>query len=205
MYEQITSINYNIPYTGGLCEKYVENTAGQNGVFPTAHAAWQAHPDHLNGLIPSGVKVALHFTLSKNPDGHTAVSLGDGRIASSTQSGTHATPYIHPSLADLIEVYSNPTNGTCTYIGWSEYIGKLKVVGEEMKPTNAQIDQWISLFYQEAYGKAPTDAIFAQWRPVLSNNFVDGSLSIMQGTDTNAGALKNGGSEYKQITAYVKE
>lgn len=57
--------------------------------------------------------------------------------------------------------------------------------------TNQQIDQWISLFHQEAYGGPASVATFNDWRKVLKNNFVDGSLSIMMGTDTNAGALKN--------------
>lgn len=69
--------------------------------------------------------------------------------------------------------------------------------------TNQQIDQWISLFHQEAYGKPPTDAVFNSWRPLLKNSFTDGSLSIMIGTDTNAGALKNqpkgGGGDYTPV------
>lgn len=76
------------------------------------------------------------------------------------------------------------------------------------KPTDAQIDHWISLFYQEAYGKAATDAIFNSWRPVLKNNFVEGSLSIMIGTDTNAEALKNqptGGFELITTPVYKKK
>lgn len=62
--------------------------------------------------------------------------------------------------------------------------------GQDMA-TNQQIDQWISLFHQEAYGGPASVATFNDWRKVLKNNFVDGSLSIMIGTDTNAGALKN--------------
>lgn len=62
--------------------------------------------------------------------------------------------------------------------------------GEDMA-TDLQVDQWISYFHQLAYGKPPSDEVFNAWRPVLKNNFVDGSLSIMQGSDNNAGALKN--------------
>lgn len=57
--------------------------------------------------------------------------------------------------------------------------------------TPAQIDEWISAQYQIAFGQAPPDAVFADWRSVLSNNFVDGSISILKGIDANDGALKN--------------
>lgn len=34
-------------------------------------------------------------------------------------------------MQDLINTYAKYNNG-CTYIGWSEYIGKLKIIGEVM-------------------------------------------------------------------------
>ena len=146
MYLQSTTPNYNIPYVGGLCEGFVEGTVGQatlpnpqnpttTGVYPTASKAWQAHPTHPNELPPRGVRVAVFFTLGSTPAGHVALSLEDGRVASSTQAGYHPTAYIHPSLDDLIKVYSKNNNG-CTYLGWSEYIGKIKVVRkDDMYPT----------------------------------------------------------------------
>jgi len=57
--------------------------------------------------------------------------------------------------------------------------------------TDQQIDDWISKEHQIAFGKPPSDAVFDDWRGVLKNNFTDGSLSILAGIDTNAGALKN--------------
>lgn len=108
--------------------------------------------------------------------------------------------------------YVVPASPAGTHCHWcvkqnNVFINPLDLVGgkggDNNMATNEQIDQWISLFHQEAYGSAPTDQIFNDWRPVLKNNFVDGSLSIMQGTDTNAGALKNqsqGSGEYIQVT-----
>lgn len=57
--------------------------------------------------------------------------------------------------------------------------------------TDQQIDEWISTQHQIAFGTPPNDAVFNDWRKVLKNNFVDGSVSILKGIDTNAGALKN--------------
>lgn len=74
---------------------------------------------------------------------------------------------------------------------YSNILGWYRPKGGQDVADNKQIDEWISLFHQEAYGTPPTDQVFNDWRPVLKNNFVDGSLSIMQGTDTNPGALKN--------------
>lgn len=66
-----------------------------------------------------------------------------------------------------------------------------QVIGGQDVATDQQIDQWISTQHQIAFGKPPSDAIFNDWRPVLKNNFVDGSLSLLAGIDSNAGALKN--------------
>lgn len=63
--------------------------------------------------------------------------------------------------------------------------------GEQDMATNEQIDQWISLFCQEAYGKPADDATFESWRKEIKNDFTQGTLNIMIGTDTNPGALKN--------------
>lgn len=58
-------------------------------------------------------------------------------------------------------------------------------------PTDAQIDDWISKQHYIAFGQPATQDVFNQWRPVLKNNFTDGSLSLLAGIDTNPGALKN--------------
>lgn len=148
---QLVTPDYNIPYAGGLCEGFVEGTVGQAtlpardkngnwqtyGPFPTAIAKWEAGlGNHPGEQPPSGVRVPLYFTLGSTPDGHTALQLEDGRVASSTQPGYHTTAYIHPSLEDLIDMYAEYNNG-CTYLGWSEYIGKLRVIEGEDMPGNA--------------------------------------------------------------------
>jgi len=151
-YTQLYLPDPYIPYVGGLCEGYVEGTAEEAtfpykdknnnwttaGVYPTAIAAWNAgNGNHPNELPPAGLRVALHFALGNNKAGHTALQLEDGRVASSTQAGWHPTGYIHPNLADLIKVYTK-ANGSCTYLGWTEWIGRKQIVskGDEMIPDN---------------------------------------------------------------------
>lgn len=177
---QLINPNYKIPYYGGLCEGFVEGTVGQAtlpakdnnghyqtyGVYPTAAASWAANKgNHPGELPPTGVKVAVHFTLGNNKDGHVALSLEDGRVASSTQPGYHTTAYIHPSLQDLIDVYAKYNNG-CVYIGWSEYIGNLRVVeGENMPPVSEQKPDalTIQLNYNLGADRQPTDEEVKGW------------------------------------------
>lgn len=173
---QLIIPNYNIPYTGGYCEKFIENTTGQNGVWGAAvtpvppysyTGAWESNfgnGNHPNEKPPKGLRVAVYFSLGSNPEGHVALQLEDGRVASSTQAGYHTTAYIHPNMQDLINVYAKANNG-CKYLGYSEYIGKLKVIGENMKPTKQEVydrckargfepseaekDKWIAMTYPD--------------------------------------------------------
>jgi len=133
--------DYDIPYVGGLCEGFVEGTVGQAtlptpsnpttfGVYPSATAAWKANNgNHPNEPLPRGLRGAVYFKLGNNPNDHVAIQLEDGRVASSTQAGYHSTAYIHPNIEDLMRIYAK-ANGSCTYLGWSEWIGKVKVIEE---------------------------------------------------------------------------
>jgi hypothetical protein len=56
--------------------------------------------------------------------------------------------------------------------------------------TDAQIDDWISKQHYIAFGQPADKAVFDQWRPVLKNNFAEGSLSILTGLDSNTDTLK---------------
>lgn len=143
--EQLITPNYNIGYTGGKCERYSENTTGQSGVWGAAvhpipsqqiyTGAWDSNygnGNHPGELPPVGFSVPVYFELGSTPAGHVAIILPDGRVASSSQEGYHSTPYIYPNLNALIADYAKYNNG-CTYLGWSEYIGKIQVVsGEEI-------------------------------------------------------------------------
>lgn len=72
--------------------------------------------------------------------------------------------------------------------------------GEPM-PTPAQIDDWISKQHFIAFGKPASPEVFNSWRPTLKNNFIDGSLGILSGIDSNAGALKNQpAGEFEELT-----
>lgn len=78
--------------------------------------------------------------------------------------------------------------------------GKQRFGGRMFSVTDAQIDEWISKQHFIAFGKPAPDAVFNAWRPVLKNNFADGSISILKGIDGNAGALKNQPTgEYEKV------
>lgn len=150
--KQLIEPNLNIPYVGGLCEGYVEGMWGQatlptrknqmtygvygNAVSPVnagETAKWDSNPgngNHPNDIPPMGVKIPVYFWLGSTPAGHTATSLGDGTYLSSSLPGFQDRGYHHPSLQHLIDFYA-PANNGCKYLGWSEYVGNIKVVEED--------------------------------------------------------------------------
>jgi len=151
-YTQLYLPDPYIPYVGGLCEGFVEGTAEQasfpykvngkwttDGVYPSAASAWAASNGNHAEQPPEGLRVPVFFTLGNNKNGHVALMLEDGRVASSTQTGWHDTAYIHPNLQDLIKVYTR-SQGSCTYLGWSEYIGKRKIVEGGNMPTPVTLE-----------------------------------------------------------------
>jgi hypothetical protein len=138
--------------------------------YPDAKDYWfNPSPPYIHTDTPQSGDIAVYNGHDAFPEGHIAVYVG---------------PEVFEQNADPDGSPAHLFQRANTYL--LGYLTK-----EVPMPTDAQIDQWISLFYQEAYGAAPPDAIFNQWRPVLKNNFTEGSLSIMEGTDTNPGALKN--------------
>ncbi len=195
--EQLKPFDPTVPAFPEGCLDYVHRGYGIGNKYPTAIANWNAsQTKHLDRNFPTGCSVPVWFTLKTDPRGHVASLQPDGSVWSdSIPTGTKA---LHePSIDALIKYYGSEG---LSYLGWTEDVNDVAVIKENDMATNEQIDEWISLFYQEAYGAAPTDAVFADWRKVLSNNFVEGSLSIMQGTDTNAGALKNKPTGFTPIT-----
>lgn len=138
---QLNDANWRIPYVGGWCEGYVEGAWGQatrptpsnqttSGVYATAIAAWNAQPVKHTEEPPKGITVPVYFSLGNVWQGHVAIRLDDGYVASSTQAGYHPVGYLHPNINNLISLYGQ-YNGGCTYLGWGEYVGRVKVVGWE--------------------------------------------------------------------------
>ena len=144
-YRQVIDANWRIPYVGGWCEGYVAGAFGQAtlptidnqttsaigaGGYASAIDKWNADPgngNHPGELPPVGKTVPVYFSLGDVWQGHTAISLDDGMVASSTQGGFHTQGYIHQNLDNLIWVYGQ-YNGGCNYLGWSEFVGNVRVV-----------------------------------------------------------------------------
>jgi hypothetical protein len=181
MWKQLQDANWKIPYVGGWCEGFVEGSWGQAtfptvnkqityGVYPSAMAKWNANPgngNHPGELPPAGVTVPVYFSLGSTPLGHVADSLSDGMVASSTQGGFHTQGYIHKNLQNLIDVYAQYNNG-CTYLGWSEYVGNIRVV--EPAQVNATDDQ-IRAAYLEILERPVDDGALVHYRN-YTNEFV---------------------------------
>src|SRR5690242_13305784 len=112
MYQQLKQPNLDITYTGGWCLLAVRQAFSIPIKYASAMQDWRNGNQHLEPP-PNGVAVPIYFDIGSTPDGHVAISLGDGRIASSTLAGTHKGLYIHPSLNDLTRTYAR-YNKSCT-------------------------------------------------------------------------------------------
>lgn len=123
---QLRSPDLGISYTGGLCLQAVREAFSVPAKYVRAIDDWNSG-DRQTGTIPNGVAVPVYFSLGLEPAGHVAIRLPDGRIASSTQNGTHKGLYIHPDIKDLIAVYAK-YNKSCTYLGWSTKVNDVPVV-----------------------------------------------------------------------------
>lgn len=123
---QLRNPNLNITYVGGFCLAAVRDAFGIDSKYTTAMEDWQSGNQHKEAP-PTGFAVPIYLSLGKEPAGHIAISLPDGRVASSTQAGTHQGLYIHPNLDDLVRVYAG-ANGGASYLGWSEEVNDVNVI-----------------------------------------------------------------------------
>jgi hypothetical protein len=138
--KQLVWPNTNTPYTGGWCEKGIENSVGTTGIYTSAMAAYKAglargsiHTEEL----PLGFCAPVHLDLPNGPrdrngntEGDVAFRLADGKVAACAMPGNHSSLYIYPSLQAYIDDYSRANNGA-VYLGWNEYAGNIKVIETE--------------------------------------------------------------------------
>lgn len=173
-WNQDRNASWKVPYTGGWCLNYVERAFGTPLAYPTAISAWQNANNKHTDLPPSGKTVPVYFTLGSEPAGHIAISLDDGKVASSTQSGSHSKGYIHPNLQDMINVYAKYNNG-CTYLGWSEDLAGVTIVsnkGEDNMAIIQDADNWrgrCNRSFQLIRGRDMTDGDF---KPFVGQDFL---------------------------------
>jgi hypothetical protein len=129
-WKQLRDADMTVGYTGGWCLAYVQDAFKTDHQDPDAMDAWNdnyLNGNHPNELPPVGKTVPVYFSLGNVPQGHVAISLDDGFVASSTLGGYHPKPYFHPNLQHMIDMYAK-YNGGCTYLGWSEYVSTTRVV-----------------------------------------------------------------------------
>lgn len=178
-YKQLRDANMSTGYTGGWCLKFVQDSFGTDHVYPSAIDAWNANygnGNHPNELPPSGKTVPVYFSLGNVPAGHVAISLDGGMVASSTQSGYHSSPYFHPNLNNLITVYGR-YNGGCNYLGWSEYVGTVRVIENINNNQPAQGDDMIdqgtlTLLFNSYLGRNPDSDAISHYVGKYSTSFV---------------------------------
>jgi hypothetical protein len=172
-WEQLRDANMSIGYVGGWCLKYVQDAFGTDHPYPTAIAEWNATSthNHPNEEPPLGITVPIYLSLGNVPAGHVAIRLSDGYVASSTQAGSHSSPYYHKSIADLVSVYGQ-YNGGAQYLGWSEVVGTTQVV--QYSNPNATDDQ-IRQDYLDILERPADDSGLTHYRN-YTNDFVRADL-----------------------------
>ena len=91
---------------------------------------WEAKKGNHTGKPPKGITVPVFFSLSKVPQGHVAIRLDDNYVASSSLPGYHSQGFLYKpdGIDNLVKDYTNSANGTCKYLGWSEYVAGVQVV-----------------------------------------------------------------------------
>jgi hypothetical protein len=197
-YTQTRDANWKVPYVGGWCLKYVQDAFGTDHPYASAIDAWNANfggGNHPGELPPAGRTVGVYFSLGNVPAGHVAIYLDDGTVASSTQAGSHTQGFLHPNLQNLISVYGQ-YNGGCTYLGWSEFVGTVRVVtpiqpvsqpsqgGEDM------IDQGtLTQLFQLILGREPDAGAVSHYVGHYSTSFVVGDLLASSEHAQHAAAL----------------
>lgn len=83
-------------------------------------------------------------------------------MASSSYAGYHTAPLIYPNLQALINDYAKYNNG-CTYLGWSEYIGRQQVVKENSVELIEDAPNWrarVSREFMAHWGRTFTEEEF---------------------------------------------
>lgn len=181
---QVVSPNLNAVGRITYCLEYASRLVFQNpAAGTTAWNAWLVCDQQENQNFPTGVAFPVWFSGAG----------GAGHVAVFTPQGIYSSPYnqlighaVLPSISEVERIYS------VKYVGWSPDILGLTVIKQGgIMPTDAQIDNFISYTHYLNFGTPADPATFDDWRKILKNNYVEGTISIQQGSDANPGALKN--------------
>lgn len=149
-YEQLKQPNLSIVGIPEECLAYVTEVFGVPPKYPSATVGWANCIQHTG--TPPSLAVPIWFKYN-GPDGHVAV-WDNGTIYSTSSVGDKTFSSIQQLCTWMGE--------GMTYLGWSEDINSVKVIGEEMTDKN-QISAFIWAFYGrdarpteiETYGAMP--------------------------------------------------
>lgn len=142
----------------GMCARFQWKSFGsRNGWgFGSATAAWNGQAKkHPGEWPPSGVSVPIWLSWAKDPNGHAAISLADGRVLTSPVRGTSVGQEIYPSIQAMMNAFG----GGMTYLGWGEQMDGTVVVErvnetEKIAPKSGQEEQENDMNYIYILGKS---------------------------------------------------
>lgn len=128
---QLITPNPIIPCDPGWCLKYVHEAYGlKTAGYPTAIEAY-GHVKflHKDRNFPE-LWVPIWFTISTDPRGHVALLAPNNSVYSCSSATLH-TPIHYASIDAMITDYAK-VDEALGYLGWSEDIDDVKVIGETM-------------------------------------------------------------------------
>ena len=126
-WRQVTAPDMTTVDVPGACARFQWKAFGaRNGWgFGSATAAWNGQAKkHPGEWPPSGVAVPIWLSWAKDPNGHAAISLADGRVLTSPVRGTTEGQEIYPSIQAMMNAFG----GGMTYLGWGEQMDGTVVV-----------------------------------------------------------------------------
>lgn len=139
---QLRNFNQSVPCVPGECLKYVQDGFGIPARYAGAIIDWNRNTNnHSDYNFPAGCVVPIYFSGTGNNIikewGHVAALMPD-RSVYSCSSPTSNQAIHYASVDALVADYAR-VGITLHYLGWSEDVEEVRVVGEDMSTVTLDI------------------------------------------------------------------
>lgn len=160
---QLIPPNLSVVGYPDYCLAYVEQVFGvKNDPDPDAWHGWLNTKFKHTDLVPTDVAVPVWFSWTGTIGG---ITQNWGHVAVSTPTGVYTNPLngsghkVFPSVQALATAYG------VKYVGWSEDLGNLRIVGDNviMEPADYRMNSGDVINGFKIFGRVPSQADLAAW------------------------------------------
>lgn len=172
--KQLVEPNLNQAGRIGWCLQFARQAYGAPVREPSAWVAWLASNQRTDA-VPTDVKVPLWFSYIENGVnlGHVVISVpGRGYLSSPWKQGT--TQAWLSSISEVERIYK------CQYVGWSEDISGVTVVGDEMVVDKNNL----KYLYMGIYGQDPSVEVSPK-DPEIGKDYAETTQRILDYANKN--------------------